>query len=277
MKPTDNSYDSHPNQSKQQDQQMSENLKQRKLLHSTIKSDSDWESDGPIQFAPNPNQKFTDNKRVDHPSNCPQRKWDSEGRNHNQPSSNIINSVPTHFQHGYHGSQQSIPVQQSYRESSTRAKSPQRPKTIREVSYQVSATGQGEEEIVNEKAVYHDGFEVYRSTAHKKKIKKLEKLNNKSNLRDLRSAKEPIKYRFVLTIVPVEFSEEDIEQYLLSEFDEIVDVYIRKNEMKRHSDYASFVVFVNCEEKLDVRAMEEHEWPGKIRCFFAPNPTGRRG
>ena len=150
-------------------------------------------------------------------------------------------------------------------------------KTIREVSYQVSATGQGEEEILNEKAVYHDGFEVYRSTAHKKKMKKLEKLNNKSNLRDLRSAKEPIKYRFVLTIVPVEFAEEDIEQYLLSEFDEIVDVYIRKNEMKKHSDYASFVVFINCEEKLDVRAMEEHEWPGKIRCFFAPNPTGRRG
>ena len=58
----------------------------------------------------------------------------------------------------------------------------EKPNTIREVSSQITSTGEDGVEVIEEKSVYHDDFQVYRSTAYKKKIKWLGKLkNNKDN------------------------------------------------------------------------------------------------
>ena len=69
-------------------------------------------------------------------------------------------------------------------------------------------------------------------------------------------------------------TEEQVEFYLLDNFDQIEDVYIRKNEMKRHNNYTTFIFIVNSDEEIDIRMLENHNWPGGVKCFFAP-PSDR--
>ena len=69
-------------------------------------------------------------------------------------------------------------------------------------------------------------------------------------------------------------SEEAVEQYILENFD-IDEVYVRKNQMK-YDSYSSFIFIVNSDEELDTDEFEEHEWPGLLKCFFAPNKQSRR-
>ena len=141
----------------------------------------------------------------------------------------------------------------------------------KKVSYQVS----DENEVIEEKAVYEDGYQVYHSVAHKKKMKRLEKLK-KSKTRDLASMKEIVATRFVLTKVMPEMAEEDVERYLLENFDEIKEVYIRKNDMRKHNYYSTFVFIVNSQEEIEIDEIVNHNWPGKVMCFFTPNDNRRR-
>ena len=60
-----------------------------------------------------------------------------------------------------------------------------------------------------------EDFQVYRSSAQKKKMKRLQKLKANDNRRGIRAAKLKIKTRFVLTKVESDTKEEEIELELL--------------------------------------------------------------
>ena len=102
-------------------------------------------------------------------------------------------------------------------------------------------------------------------------MKRLEKLRQNENNRGNQPAKSKFKTRFILTKLNPESTEEDVELELLDFFEEFEEVYVRKTQMKKHSRYASFVFIVTSENELDVQAIENANWPGQVRCFFAPN------
>ena len=146
------------------------------------------------------------------------------------------------------------------------------PNTIREVTCQISSAGEDGEEVLEEKAVYHDDFQVYRSSAYRKKVKRLENLKNNKNNKGLKSMKGKTKTRFVVTKAHPEVTEEDVEVELMGTFMELIDeIYVRKNAMKKHNHYSTFVVIITTEEPFDVEMIENYNWPGEVRCFFAPN------
>ena len=103
----------------------------------------------------------------------------------------------------------------------------------------------------------------------------MEKLKKRTNQKELGSAKKSISTRFVLTRVEPEQTVEDVEFYLLENFEEINDVYVRKNPMT-HDKYATFVFIISSENEIDVRMIEDHDWPGRVKCFFSPNERHRR-
>ena len=103
-----------------------------------------------------------------------------------------------------------------------------------------------------------------------------EKLKANENVRGIRPAKLKIKTRFVLTKVQSDTTEEEIELELLDWFGDFEEVYVRKNPLKKHNEYATFIVIVTSEKKLNIKMIENFEWPGEVRCFFAPNNERNR-
>ena len=150
-----------------------------------------------------------------------------------------------------------------------------RPERIEKLSYLVSTTGQDGEVVYEQKATYEDDMEVYRSTAYKKKMKRLQKLQERTDKRDLVAAKNLISTRFVLTRVEPDLTVEDVEHYLLDNFEEISDVYVRKNPMS-HERYATFIFIINSDHEIDVERIEDHNWPSRMKCFFSPADKRRR-
>ena len=126
-------------------------------------------------------------------------------------------------------------------------------------------------EILEDKSVFHDGFQVYRSSAYKRKIKWLEKLKENTNNQGLKPAKGKFKNRFVLTLAHPDTTEDDVKIELMENFMEVIDeIFVRKNPMKNHRYYCSFVIFITTNEPLDVEMIENHEYPGDINVFFCP-------
>ena len=189
-------------------------------MHSDIESDEDW-GDGPLKSAPNPNKKYYKEKQEDQYSSLPPtRQWPVESCNNvnynYRPQSDTYGSQyashhPTHY----------VPPPPSTTTSSRhtrpgRAPSPTRPGRIEKVSCQVSATNQNGEVVLEQEAIFEDDMEVYRSTAYKKKMKRLQKLQERTNKRGLESAKNIFSTRFVLTKVDPDLTVEDIEYYILN-------------------------------------------------------------
>ena len=143
----------------------------------------------------------------------------------------------------------------------------QDPKYVEKTSYHISSIGEDGEEVFEENMISEDGFQVYHSSAYKKKMKRLEKLKQK-NTEELESMKRKIATRFLLTKAKPSLSEDAVEKYILENFD-VDEVYVRKNHMK-FSNYSSFIFIINSDEELNIREFEEHQWPGLLRCFFAP-------
>ena len=239
-------------------------------MHSDIDSDEsarDWE-DGPLQLAPNPNDKYyINNQYISAPP--PTRPWPIE--NYGNTNSNYksqSDASKTQFIQPHPPSNTNRPNLQDRAQSN-------RPERIEKRSYHVSATGPDGEVVLEQEATYEDDFEVYRSTAYKKKVKRLEKLKERTNQKELGSAKNSISTRFVLTSVEPEQTVEDVEFYLLENFEEINYGYVRKNPMT-HDQYATFIFIINSENEIDVRMIEDHAWPGRVKCFFSPNERHRR-
>ena len=59
-----------------------------------------------------------------------------------------------------------------------------------------------------------------------------------------------------------------VEKYILRNFN-ADEVFVRKNPMK-FPYYSSFIFIINSEEELDIDEFEQHDYPGEIKCFFAP-------
>ena len=102
-------------------------------------------------------------------------------------------------------------------------------------------------------------------------MKRLEKLKEKKKLEDLESMKRKIATRFLLTKAKPIMLEEAVECYILNEI-EVCSVWT--NPMK-YDNYSSFIFIVNSDEELDTCDFEDHEWPGLLKCFFAPNRKNR--
>ena len=114
------------------------------------------------------------------------------------------------------------------------------------------------------------GFEF--SSAYKKKLRRLQKLKEE-NHEELASMKRKISTRFLLTRAKPNMSVKSVELYILENFD-VDEVYVRKNAMK-HSNHSTFIFIINSEDELDTDEFKDHDWPGEIRCFFAPNERNK--
>ena len=281
----DKTFDSHPNSSKTQAKLVQK--KDSTSLFSTIVSESDWDdsklkkydkvikNDGPLLLAANPNKNFCDveEKKTEDKRELlqPQRHWEKEKlpkeqnyqinnfSAHPQPAQPVNVSVPPTAK---------IPTRLSgYDKPKTN-----KPTTIREVSSQITATGENGVEIFEDKSVFHDDFQVYRSSAYKRKMKWLEKLKENTENKGLKPAKGRYKNRFVLSYAHPDTTEEDVKIELLENFIDVIDeIFVRKNPMRKFRHYCDFVVFITSNEPLDIDMIEKHNYPGDIRVFFAPN------
>ena len=288
----DKTFNSHANRSFVQ---TSTNQKENTIsLCSTINSESDWEdtnmkksrkglqNEGPLLLSRNPNERFIGKENsVQEKQDYlpPQRHWQKDNlknQNNYQTNNFVGYSKPTNAQ--------SVRPKEPVNAQSVRPKDPtssrnsskqnhvEKPNTIREVTCQVSSTGEDGEVLVEEKSVYHDGFQVYRSSAYKKKLKRLENLKNNKDNKGLRSMKGKVKSRFVITRAHPDTTEEDVEVELMDTFMDVIDeIYVRKNPMRKHTYYSTFVVIITTEEPIDIQMIEDYDWPGEVRCFFAPN------
>ena len=289
---TDKTFNSHPNRSSAQ---VMENKGEDNIsLCSTIISESDWEEstdkhqrrkntmkgknkvkcDGPLLLSANPFKNFVETddnvaQKKGDPLPAPRRIWEEEKIPNNQ-NYHISNSFPNHSKPVF-PSQPAVHSVPFVSRAQPKPSNSDKPNTIREVSCQLISTGDTGEEVIEEKSIYHDDFQVYHSSAYKRKMKRLEKLRNYENNKGLKSAKSKVKTRFILTKLAPESTEEEVELELLDYFEDFEEVYVRKTQMKKHTRYSTFVFIVTSENELDVEAIENSDWPGEVRCFFAPN------
>ena len=252
------------------------------ILHSSevkmnVKQQEKVKLDGPLQMAPDPNKNSFEKNVVQETSFQPQRFWEPEQSVNHSNQNSVANSWPIHNQgfvlgaNSYAMPYERFPVPSRGNESHPHA--PQNKKCVEKTSYHFSSVGEEGEEVIEESTVCEDGFKIFHSSAYKKKMKRLEKLKQK-NVEDLESMKRKIATRFLLTKAKPSMSEEAVERYILLHFD-VDEVYVRKNQMK-FDNYSSFIFIINSDNELDIDEFEGHQWPGLLKCFFAPNKKNSR-
>ena len=263
---------------------------------SKIVSESDWESDrvsssdedpsftdnvrehfGLLRLAPDPSEKYfkSDKKAKETPMN-PQRHWEPQNFPVNNNGNLQVNNYPTRSREESGSYQRNVSVRpDTYQEN--RPSTSQGRKSIKKRSYHLSTFGEDGEEVLEEQAVNEDGFQVYHNVSYKKRMKrqKRQRQENLENAEDLTSMRRELTYRFLLTKVNPDLSVNSIERYLLNNFNIYEVNHIRKNPMT-FPHYASFIFIINTYEELDIGEFETHDWPGEIRCFFAPRPRNNR-
>ena len=228
--------------------------------------------DGPLQMAPDPYHQMQEKHKVQEISFQPQRYWEPE-QNLNIPNYNNVGSNWSRHHQGYETgpNQYAMPHYRApspIQENGNNHQALQNRKCVEKTSYHISSIGDEGEEVIEESAICEDGYQIYHSTKYKKRMKRLEKLRQK-NVEDLESMKRKIATRFLLTKAKPSMSEEAVERYILENFD-VDEVYVRKKQMK-YDNYSSFIFIINSEEELDIDEFEGHQWPGLLKCFFAPN------
>ena len=224
-----------------------------------------------MQLAPDPSKRFfTKEKNEKSAKPNPHRTWEPENYPSCSYSSQQVNNWPTHCREEGGHYQRTTNAGPDLPRNSQSASS-QGPVLVEKRSYHISSVGDDGEEVIEEKSVTEDGFQVYHSSAYKKKMKRLEKLKNEDVLV---SMKRKIATRFLLTKVSPHLSEKSVEAYILQHFD-INEVYVRKNPMK-FPYYCSFIFITNSDEEIDIDEYEQHNWPGEIKCFFAPRDQNNR-
>ena len=237
-------FNSHPNRSK------CHTNRKNSLSDGTmsdIDSDSDWEDEGPLKLAANPN---VIRNRKKSPVPPPQRHWNIEPNNIKH--SNVTNVYSDPKPRGYSNIRGSG-VQVCDR---------------RIVSNPRSRHSSGERTEIN------DVTEIAQSFTEKKKCDRLKQLRQ-TKRKKLEGMREKISTRFLLSKVHPLLDAEDVEDEILTNFKFIKDVYVRKCAMEKHSDYANFIFIVKSTEEIDVDAIEDFNWPGKIRCFYSPKDNAR--
>ena len=100
-------------------------------------------------------------------------------------------------------------------------------------------------------------------------MKRIEKLKNQRENKGLIPAKSQSGTRFALTNARIDLIDEDIECYLLENF-HYDNIYVRKCLLK-NDRYASFIFIIYSDEEVDRKVFLNHVWPGRVKCYFAPN------
>ena len=127
----------------------------------------------------------------------------------------------------------------------------------------------------NERSEVKHVTEVPHTFSEKKKVERLEQLRQ-TKRKKLEGMMEKISTRFLLCKVHPLLDSEDVEDAILSYFKFIKEVYVRKCPMDKHSDYANFIFIVKSTEEIDIDAVEDYNWPGKIRCYYSPKDNNTR-
>ena len=185
-KDQDTTYESHPNMSRIKRQ----GKKDSKQL-SDIDSESEWESsyiisDGPIQLALDPSQKFREGNKPEKnqrkPLN-PQRIWEPERPINVNLNPQQTYNVPNHSQDYYYGHSSVPAIQNSDHYRGMPKNHPER-KTTSTRSFQVSTIGKNGEEVFEEQIINEDGEQVLHKTSYKMKInqQRLDELENEEDL-----------------------------------------------------------------------------------------------
>ena len=241
---------------------------------SDIDSESEWESsyiisDGPIQLALDPSQKFREGNKPEKnqrkPLN-PQRVWEPEGPINVNLNPKQIYNVPNHNQDYFHSHSSGPAIQNYDHHYRGMPKNPER-KTTSTRSFQVSTIGKNGEKVFEEQTVNENGEQVLHKTSYKRKINQ-QRLDELEEEEDLISMNKKISTRFLLTKCHPTMTIGSVEKHIRKHFD-IGDIYIRRNP-DRHDNYSSFILIISSEEELDIKKFEHHNWPGLIRCFFSP-------
>ena len=230
-----------------------------------LKSDkNDTEIYGPLRIAPDPTEKFYEQRGDNKPSVNPRRQWDSDSGQISPNQNLVINNYPPQ-QHGksLYGIK-SPPVRPNrYDNEATTSKNSHNNSYETVNTSETSADKLDSSDIENES---ESEFEF--PSAYKKKLRRLQKLEDQ-NIEDLASIKKEITTRFLITRAKPSMTKESVERYILLNFN-IDAVYVRKCK-----NLSNFIFIINSEEELDKDEFEHHEWPGEIRCFFAPNERNR--
>ena len=220
-KEQDKTYESHPNLSRYKKQG-----KKNSREYSNIVSESEWEHDNtslsdfehvrdhPIQFAPDPSKRFTQEDNVPKKVTNPQRVWERE---HYVPSVNYtsqqFNNWPSgsreageHYYRpngtGYVRSQPSTALTSSNGPSTSNVQ-----KVVKKHSYQITSVGNDGEEVYEEHTVNEDGVQVLHKTDYKSKTNRQRQEEIKGE-DDLKSMIRNIATRILLTKTDPTMTEE---------------------------------------------------------------------
>ena len=125
-------------------------------------------------------------------------------------------------------------------------------------SYQMMAT-----------SIEHDGEEVYSKSVEEIKEDKLNQLRNNGIEGNLEGSKRPNQIKLFITQVAPHTSAAEMEYYILENFPEVINVYVRKTQMFKNKYYASFVVIAKADSDtiLDLEDFQSHNWPDDIKVF----------
>ena len=140
-------------------------------------------NDGPLRMAPDPTE-INIVKENQHESPLrPQRHWEPECDRNSQIQNSVVNNWPNQHQErnmGYNRSPLPYDRPPPNRNSDyNQVTPPQKQKCVEKRSYHISSIGEDGEEIREESSICEDGFQIYHSSAYKKKMKRLEKLKQK--------------------------------------------------------------------------------------------------
>ena len=251
----DTSFESHPNRSRIRGQER--------------ESYDTPNFDGPMQLAPGPdheNYDIKENRR----ENNPQRYWEKENYTINF-NPNQANHYQNHCQ-GYGGFYKGS-GQEEQNHHNRGLQQHENRKNVMKRNYQVSTIGEAGEINYSEQVINEDGVDVHTSTSYKRKIN-MKRLKELEKEEELLSMKRKISTRFLLTKAHHRMTVANVEKHLRNNF-VVGDVHIRQNP-RNHDFYSSFIIIINSDEELDIRNFEEHDWPGDIRCYFAPRDRNPR-
>ena len=162
----------------------------------------------------------------------------------------------------YHQQNQERRNEQSYQQRPNHVQETSRRLTTIEAdgtSYQMMAT-----------SIEHDGEEVYSKSVEEIKEDKLNQLRNNGIEGNLEGSKRPNQIKLFITQVAPHTSAAEMEYYILENFPEVINAYIRKTQMFKNKYYASFVVIAkaNSDTILDLEDFQSHNWPDDIKVFL---------
>ena len=143
-----------------------------------------------------------------------------------------------------------------------------RPKHISENTRHVSTVGpDGSTFQVTTSSTRHDGEEVHNRTEQNIRLQRMEQLKSSGNIGRLKGTQRPHSLKVFITRVNPEATPEDMEHFLLENFQSLEKVIIRQQPMHHTRHYQSFVIILISKKALNICDFENYDWPDDIKCF----------